>query len=76
MTVPPASDVRWKEAITGVVKFKPDFLAAKIFMAGAKAEFQRNPDKIDDLCRQLCHIYMKNAALPTAQRDLTVLFGE
>jgi hypothetical protein len=76
MTVPPASNVRWKEAITGMVKFKPDFLAAKIFMAGAKVEFQRNPGKIEDLCFQLCQIYMKNASLPTVQRDLTVLFGE
>ncbi|MCM2324512.1 MAG: hypothetical protein NDJ90_14735 [Oligoflexia bacterium] len=77
MNLPPATDPRWGEIITGKSKYPFDFLAAKIFVARASMDVVRDssPTNVQQLCGELRELFSTNSRLASVKRDLQRIFG-
>ncbi len=75
MNVPPSSDPKWKEILTGQKKPALEFLAAKIMLGSAILQVTQHPDRLGQYAEEFRNLYLKNAHIPSAQRDITKIFG-
>ncbi|WP_319780113.1 hypothetical protein [Maridesulfovibrio sp.] len=77
MGVPPSSNSRWKEIVTGKKTYTLKFLAAKILlgrlMRNVKAD--GSADNVSKAVAELHAIYTKNADNASAKEDLQTMFG-
>jgi hypothetical protein len=77
MEVPPADDPAWKDILTGRVRHRLDFFAAKILLGWLLLKVASDPsdDVLVSSAHALQHLFAQNAALPCVQRDLAEIFG-
>jgi hypothetical protein len=77
MLLPPVSDRRWRDVVTGTVQYDFDFLAIKIFLGRISINLMRDSSEasIAGCVEELRHLLAKNANLPSAQRDIAKIFG-
>jgi len=77
MNVPPASDPRWSDIVSG--KEMPDFgfLAVRILVGtiGRKLAKDQSGANLEKCTRELREFFAQNADLPPVQEDLKKIFG-
>lgn len=76
MGVPPKSNPRWEEVVTGKKTYTLKFLAAKILLGrlvrNVKAD--NSPASVSAAIGELHAIYSKNADKPSVKEDLETIF--
>jgi hypothetical protein len=77
MSVPLSTDKVWKDILLGKVKYDFEFLALKIMLGRLlrKIELDPSPTTIQKCAEEMCNLFMVNAHLPTAKRDLQKILG-
>ncbi|WP_306546833.1 hypothetical protein [Desulfobulbus sp.] len=77
MSVPPKSNPRWADVVTGRKTYTLKFLAAKILLGRVVRTVSAapTPENVRDAVDQLFAIYEKNASSPSAQEDIKIIFG-
>jgi hypothetical protein len=77
MEVPPAGDPVWADVLTGKVRYKLDFFAAKILLGWLLLKVENDPsdDVLVASAQALQHLFAQNSGLPCVQRDLVEIFG-
>ncbi len=75
--IPPAWDKRWLEIVNGKRRHEFEFMAAKFFLTRWKRLLvqDNSPANLTRCAQELRALFVKNHALPSAQRDLKRLFG-
>ena len=77
MDVPSKSNKKWSEIVTGKKSYQLKFLAAKILLGRLVHAVNDNPtpENINSCIDQVYNLYAKNLSSPSAQEDLTTIFG-
>ncbi|MCM2278305.1 MAG: hypothetical protein NDJ89_09540 [Oligoflexia bacterium] len=77
MNLPPATDHKWQDIVTGKAKYQFEFLAAKIFLARVGMDIARDssPANVQNLSNELRDLFEKNAQLGSVKKDLQKIFG-
>ena len=75
MIVPPVSDPRWHDLVTGQLQIDLDSLATKILLARISALAALDPTAIEPGVEELRSLFKKNSQTPKIQRDLLKVFG-
>jgi hypothetical protein len=77
MTIPPASDIVWKDILLKKKTYDFEFLALKILLGRLSMDIERNPseENLNKCAEQLHDLFAKNDNLPTANRDLQKIIG-
>ncbi len=76
--VPPATHPTWSKLLTGETKYRPAFLAARMFIVRASMELRSSggkPETVRKCAEHLRELFMQNADCDSVQRDLAKLFG-
>jgi hypothetical protein len=75
--LPSIADPRWRQVASGAIKPQFEFLAVKILLGRIGMDLARDssPRALDKAAEELRALLEKNAALPTAQRDIAKIFG-
>lgn len=76
MEVPPNTDSRWEDVVTGRKRFPLKFLAAKILLGRWLRSLSADPSP-ERAIRAACElhaIYIKNTDNPSAREDLQTMF--
>ncbi|MBN2012251.1 hypothetical protein JW960_23175 [candidate division KSB1 bacterium] len=78
MNVPPATDVRWKDVITGKVNYQFEFFAFNMCVKRLSLVLKRDSSQItlNKCTQELRDIFAENVQLPKVQRDLVKIFGK
>ena len=78
MHVPPVSDTKWKDIITGKVNYQFEFFAFNMCVKRLSLELKRDSSQvtINRCAQELRDIFAENIALPKVQRDLAKIFGK
>ena len=76
MDIPPNTNARWEEVVTGEKRFPLKFLAAKILLGRwlRSLSADSTPERISQAARELHAIYIKNVDNPSAKEDLETMF--
>ncbi|WP_432735736.1 hypothetical protein [Maridesulfovibrio sp. FT414] len=76
MGVPPKSDSRWTDIVTGKKAYTLKFLAAKILLGRLvrSVGVDGSPGNVAKAVEELHAIYVKNADTPSAKEDLQLMF--
>ena len=77
MSVPPKSNPRWADVVTGRKTYTLKFLAANILLGRVVRTISAapTPENVRDAVDQLFAIYEKDASSPSAQEDIKIIFG-
>jgi hypothetical protein len=77
MTIPPASDPKWRDVVTGKLKPTFEFMGINVLLCRVALAVTANPspDSIAKGVGELRQIFEKNAAVPKVQSDLKKIFG-
>jgi len=77
MDVPSMSRPQWSDLVTGKKTYQLKFLAAKILLGRLvhSAKDDPSPSNIKSCIEQVYNVYSKNVGSPSAQEDLTTIFG-
>ncbi len=75
MSIPLASEKAWSDILSGQVRYDFECFALKILLGRLNLIVEREPAKIQACASQLREFFVKNAQLPSAQRDLKKIFG-
>ncbi len=75
--LPSADHPKWSELVTGREKYKPSFLAARMFLASARMEVGRpgsDPDLIRKYAAGLRELFVENKNNSSVRQDLAKIF--
>jgi hypothetical protein len=78
MQVAPATHPTWAALLTETTGPQPTFVAARLFLIRARLEVKGSGNSLRTISKcaaELRELYAKNTASPTAQKDLSTLFG-
>ena len=77
MSIPPASDSRWKEVVEGKKQFDVEFFPLKLLLARQRLQLKISPDPetMDRCVMELRLLFLKNQNHPIARKDLKKIFG-
>lgn len=75
MPIPLESEKAWGDIITGKVHYEFECFALKILLGRLNLIIVHDPTQIQTCVNQLREFFVKNAQLPSAQRDLKKIFG-
>ena len=75
--IPPADHPKWIELVTGKQKFRPSFLAARMYLASARMEIGKpgaSPELIRNYAAGLRELFVENANNSSVRQDLAKIF--
>jgi hypothetical protein len=77
MSLPSATDPRWRDVVLGNVTYDFDFLAIQFFLGriGILLAHDRSERKVAECIDDFRQLLTKNAHLPSAKRDIAKMFG-
>jgi hypothetical protein len=77
MTIPPATDIVWKDILLKKKTYDFEFLALKMLLGRLTMEVERDPsqESLAKCATQLHDLLVKNEKLPTANRDIQKIIG-
>lgn len=77
MNVPPSTDARWEEIVTGQKTYTLKFLAAKILLGRLRRKIQADGPSANtsEAVKELHALFTKNKDNASAKEDLKNLFG-
>jgi hypothetical protein len=75
MGIPAPEHPVWSQLVTGERAVELDFLAAKMLIVRLRMKLREQPRAVGTLARELHSLYVQNAQLPSAQRDVAKLQG-
>lgn len=77
MTIPPATDIVWKDILLKKKTYDFEFLALKMLLGRLTMEVERDPsqENLVKCTTQLHDLLVKNEKLPTANRDIQKIIG-
>ncbi len=77
MTIPPATDIVWKDILLKKKTYDFEFLALKMLLGRLTMEVERDPsqENLEKCATQLHDLLVKNEKLPTANRDIQKIIG-
>lgn len=78
MQVPPLTHPTWIDLLTGMVRHRPSFLAARMFLAAVRVELLtggNQPDAVRRHAADLRELFVQNSECRAVQQDLAKLFG-
>ncbi len=75
MLLPPANHPIWSDIVTGKTKYEFECLAVKILLGRLQVQVNNGMQSIENSASELHNFFVKNQKLPSAQRDLTKIFG-
>ena len=77
VSIPPASDSRWKEVIEGKKQIDVEFFPLKLLLARQRLQMQisPSPETIEKCVYELRQLFLKNQNHPIARKDLKKIFG-
>ncbi|MBD3192963.1 MAG: hypothetical protein GF308_20155 [Candidatus Heimdallarchaeota archaeon] len=77
MSIPPASDSRWKEVVQGEIDIDIEFFPLKLLLARQRLQLRMSsdPETIEKCAEELRQMFLKNRNHPIARKDLKKIFG-
>ncbi len=77
MSVPPSTNARWEEIVTGKKTYTLKFLAAKILLGRLMRNVQTDssPANVSKAVKEIHALFTKNADNASAKEDLQNIFG-
>ena len=75
MLVPPVSHHAWNDILVGKLSPKLEFFAAKILLTRLVLLVKRDPATVPSCAKELQGLFVANAHLPSAQRDVAKICG-
>jgi hypothetical protein len=78
MDVPPVSHPGWKNIVSGNEKHQFEFLATNLLLGYLSLQVKKDssPQIVHKCAQELHDMFVRNADLPSVQRDLTKIFGK
>lgn len=78
MNVPPDFHPKWRDIVSGKVKFEFEFLAAKILLGTMTRTLAKDPTptRLEKCTGEFRELFAKNTEIPSVRRDLERIFGE
>jgi hypothetical protein len=75
--LPPTTDPRWRDIVTGKADYEFEFLALKVLLGRLRVTLTTDgsPAALDGCVKQLRNLLEETADLPKASRDIARMFG-
>ena len=77
MSIPNATNPKWKKLLAGEIKVDLKFLALKLLLGRLNMKYKKDPSDATtrESVKELVAFFEKNKNIPVATDDLTKIFG-
>ena len=77
LTLPDATDTRWKEVVLGKHQIDVEFFPLKLLLARQRLQLQisQEAETVNNCVNELRQLFLKNLNHPVARKDLIKIYG-